>query len=384
MNRHAALLVAFAFFVALLSPLETAAAVLTDSLKPSVAVFVPENLSGKPAPLKVLRESLIRDVASIGISILDDASLERFMLRHRVRYTGGIDGDSALALKTEEKIDAVLISSVTLYDESSPPKLSVIARLVSTGERPAIMWMGSASVSGDDSRGILGIGLITDPVELREKVVGSLVRSLAVQLSGEKAEAKPTKGRYRPKIFYQSDSFSPGTGYAVAVAPFLNFSDRKYAGDIIVLHFIEELLKNGFDVVEPGVLRQKLLNMRIIMNEGITLKDADVISLGLNADLVLAGKVNDYEDYTGPEGSPRVDFSVLIIEKMTKKVLWSSKSYNRGDDGVFFFDRGKVSTADRLATYMTSAIVEKISQPGVEVEGEPGLGELPFSPRRTE
>ena len=150
----------------------------------------------------------------------------------------------------------------------------------------------------------------------------------------------------------------------------------------MVLHFIDELLRGGFDVVEPGVMRQKLLNMRIIMNEGISLKDADLISLGLNADMVLAGRVNDYEDYTGSEGAPKVDFSVLIIEKMTKKVLWASRSYNRGDDGVFFFDRGKVSTAGALTAYMTGAIVEKIWQHSPE--GEQELGEMPPSPRHVQ
>jgi len=382
MIRPAALLVALVFLVLALTPLETAAAVRADSPKPSVAVFIPENLSGKPAPLKVLRESLIRGVASLGISVLDDDSLQRFMMRHRIRYTGGIDGVSALALKTEENIDAVLISSVALYDEGFPPKVSVIARLVSTGEKPAIIWMDSASVSGDDSRGFLGIGLINDPAELREKVVGSLVRSLAMRLSGEKAEAKPVKKRYSPKIFYRSESFSPGNRYSVAVAPFFNLSDRKYGGDIIVLHFIEDLVRDGFDVVEPGVMRQKLLNLRIIMDEGISLTDADLISLGLKADLVLAGKVIDYEDYAGLAGAPKVDFSVLIIEKMTKKILWASKSYNQGDDGVFFFDRGYVSTAGKLTAYMTSAIVEKMSQQSLE--GEPGLGELPYSRRGVE
>ncbi len=356
------MLVALLFLVLSLNPWETAAADQTDRPKPSVAVFIPENLSGKPAPVKELRDSFIRALASVGIPVLDDASLQRFMLRHRIRYTGGIDGVSALALKTEENIGAVLISSLALYDETFPPKVAVIARFVSTGERPAILWMESAAISGDDSRGFLGLGLIADPAALREKAVGSLVRSLAMYLSGEKAEAKPVKGRYRPRIFYRSDGFPPGKRYSVVVAPFFNFSGRKYGGEIMVLHFIEELVRGGFDVVEPGVTRQMLLNLRVIMNEAISLMDADLISIGLNADLVLGGKVIDYQDYTGPDGSPNVDFSALVIEKMSKKVLWASKSYNRGDDGVFFFDRGKVNTAGGLASQMTRNIVAKLSE----------------------
>src|SRR5512139_1961712 len=98
MIRPAALLVSLAFLAVAFTPFGTAEAAGMDRTMPSVAVFVPENLSGKPAPLKVLRESLIKGISSIGITVLDDASLERFMLRHRIRYTGGLDEVSASAL----------------------------------------------------------------------------------------------------------------------------------------------------------------------------------------------------------------------------------------------------------------------------------------------
>ena len=48
----------------------------------------------------------------------------------------------------------------------------------------------------------------------------------------------------------------------------------------MALHFIEELVRvGGFDVVEPGVVRQKLLHVRLIMKEGISLIE---IFLGAN------------------------------------------------------------------------------------------------------
>jgi hypothetical protein len=145
------------------------------------------------------------------------------------------------------------------------------------------------------------------------------------------------------------------------------------------LHFLTELSRDGrFTVVEPGVVRQQLLNMRIIMPEGMTLTDADYVTLSLNADLVLSGRVGTYEDFSGPDGAPKIDFSIVGIERMTKKMILSSKSYNRGDDGVFFFDRGKVNTAGRLASYMVRSLVGEISQ--YAEEGEPVLPELPYSP----
>ena len=379
MIRSTAFIFALAFLLLSMNSRTTVAAVHMESYRPHVAVFIPQNLSGKPAPLKELRESLSRGITSSGIPVLDNASLERFMARHRIRYSGGLDSESALALKSEEKIDAVLITAVELYDENYPPKIGVIARLVSTGEGVDILWAESIAISGDDSPGILGIGLISDPSALREKAVQSLVRSLIRHLSGEKADEKPVNRRYSPKYFYRSAAFSGDRKYTVGILPFLNAGDRKYAGEIIVLHFLTELARDGrFNVVEPGVVRQKLLNLRIVMPEGMTLTDADYITLSLKADVVLSGTVMSYEDYSGPAGAPKIDFSVTAIERMSKRMILSSKSYNRGDDGVFFFDRGKVNTAGRLAAYMVRSLVGEISEYGKE--GEPGFRDLPYSP----
>ena len=376
--RSSAVIVALAFLLPSPFAQTAAAAVHPETSKPHVAVFIPQNLSGKSAPLRELRESLIKGITSLGISVLDDASLNRFMARHRIRYTGGIDSASALALRSEEKIDAVLITAVELYDDGFPPKIGILSRLVSTGEGVEILWAESAALSGDDSPGILGIGVISDPEELREKAVQSLVYSLARHFSGERAKERPVDERYAPKFFYRSAALGGDRGYAIGIVPFLNESDRKYAAEIIVLHFVTELVRQGhFRVVEPGVVRQRLLNMRIIMAEGMTLTDADYITLSLDADMVLSGTVISYEDFLGSVGVPKVDFSIVAIERMSKTMVLSSKSQNTGNDGVFFFDRGEVNTAGRLTSYMIRSLVGKVRYG----EGpKPELRDLPYSP----
>jgi hypothetical protein len=57
-------------------------------------------------------------------------------------------------------------------------------------------------------------------------------------------------------------------------------------------------------------------------------------------------------------GNPKVDFSARLLDLKTRQVVWSSFSYNRGDDRVFFFNLGKVNTAQRLTSEMTGSIVE--------------------------
>jgi len=327
-----------------------------------IAVFPVERLTVRKAPYSDIRQSMIDRLSKqTGANVLGDEAQENFMLRHRIRYRGGIDKATARAFKAEEGVDAVLLTSIELYDEVFPPKIGLIARLVSTGEEPVILWMDSVSLAGDDSPGILGIGLIADPVALRQKALRPLVESLAAYLSGNKdASGGKSKGRYGPKIVYRDPIVQAGQNYTVAVAPFFNSGLRPNAGEILALHFVKELVRQGsLNVIELGVVRERLLNIRVIMYEGMSLGDVDAVSNSLGADLIVSGKVIDYGEYRG-ESTPILDFSVVIIDRMSKRLVWASKSYNRGDDGVFFFDRGKVNTTGKLVSAMVRAVVEKI------------------------
>ena len=324
-----------------------------------IAVFPVENLSGTPSPLKEMRQSVINRLRTEGFPVLEEEILEKFMARHRIRYTGGIDQGTAKAFKEETGTEALLITSVELYSDRVPPKIALIARLVSAGDKPLILWMDGVGLAGDQSPGILGLGLIEDPRELCEKAASSLWDSLTGYLSGEKGEMgiKSAKRKFSPKIVYRSFEISPDKKYTVAVVPFFNKSDRKNGGEITALHFVEELTRiEAFDVVEPGVVRQGLLNLRVIMEEGVSLVNANIIFGLLDADLILSGKVLDYQDYQGASGTPKVNFSVILIERKNRLIVWSSESYNQGDDGVFFFDRGKVNAAYTMTSQMAQAI----------------------------
>ena len=325
----------------------------------NIAIFPVENLSGTAAPLKEIRQAFVEELKKQGIHILQEESLERFMARHRIRYTGGLDGDTARAFKEEMGTEGVLIVSLELYSEANPPKISLLSRFVSTGDPPAILWMEGVSMAGDDSPGILGLGLIEDPKRLREKALKSTVGSLKRYLStgAEEKEIHGFKRKFMPKVAYRSSALDPNRKYSLAVIPFFNRSERKYAGEILVLHFASQLNRfENFSVIEPGMVRQELLNMRIIMQDGVSLAHADAIFAALNADLLVSGRVIDYQDYRGAWGKPKVDFSATVIERKSREVVWSSNSYNEGDDGVFFFDWGRVNTAHAMTSRMVQSV----------------------------
>jgi TolB-like protein len=336
----------------------------SQSVPFSIAVFPVENLSGTSAPLKTVRESLIHQLKLQGFTVLDDQTLEGFMGKHRVRYTAGIDATTAQALGQETAAEGVLITSLELYSDAVPPKAALTSRLVSTGVDPRILWTDGVGLAGDDSPGILELGLIENPNRLLTKALGTLAASLGAHFQKQGMEtAGRVDRRFQPKLSFRSAALDLGKKRTVAVIPFFNYSERRQAGEVMVLHFIRELQKSGnFDVVEPGLVRQAFLSLRVIMEEGVTLADVKALSAALNVDLLLTGKVFDYQDYQGATGTPKVDFTAQLIERTTQKIVWSSLSYNAGDDGVYFFDRGRLNTAHAMASRMVSAVEGRMGE----------------------
>lgn len=341
-----------------------------------VAVLPITNLSGRRAPLADMRKSLAGGLKSAGLSVLDEKTLEAFMARHRVRYTGGVDSERAAAFGKETGVDAILVTSLDFYSSMQPPKISLVSRLISASDAPEVIWTGQAALSGDDSPGLLGIHLISDPHVLQEKALGRLAESLGKFLASGKEQISSVPGRYKPKIWYRSPVFSPGARYKILVLPFYNRSDRKNAGEMLQMKFADQLRRTGnFEVVEPGVIRHELLTYRIIMEEGVSLAQADILFANLRADLILAGYVFRCEDEDGSTEAPKVDFSALVIDKKNRKTVWASDSFNTGNDGVFFFDMGRISTAATLASEMARGVVEAMEgegpERGTEITGRP-------------
>ena len=325
-----------------------------------VAVLPVENLSGGTAPLAALRRSLGETMAKSGLRVVPEEAIDRFIREHRIRYTGGVDVETSRSLKTQLQADAVLVTSLEYYTEEAPPKMALMARLVSTGDRSEILWMESVALAGDEEPGILGLGLIGDPTSLRSKVLEQAGRSLDVWLAGG-GTPDGSGGRYGPRAVFAALGDQGDRIPVLAVLPFINQSTRKNAGEMAVLHLVKQLFDSGrFLVIEPGEVRNRMLQMRLIMEDGVALPQVDLMSRAMQVDYLVTGKVFEYQDYVGAVGSPKVDFSLQVIEGTEKKVVWSSKSYNEGNDGVFFYDWGRTYTASALAQRMTRAVVGRM------------------------
>jgi hypothetical protein len=330
-----------------------------------VAVFPIDNLSGSFVPVRELRQAWIEKLKNLGLDVIDDETLETTMERHRIRYIGGVDSEAALAFKEEAGADAVLITSLEYSSEFYPPKIALISRLTSTGENPRMVWIESVGMSGDDSPGILGLGLVADLTTLQDMALQRLADSLEWTLlsKGLLHGNQAYEAKYKPKQFYSASPLDKEKKSTIAVVPFYNNSMRKRAGDILQAHFTRQLaLAPNILPIEPGIIREKMLGIRMIMPEGVSIRDVDVLTYILEADFVLSGSVFDYQDPRGGAGTPKIDFSSLMINRAERKVVMLSKSYNQGDDGVYFYDVGRENNANVMAEKMSRSIVDKMEE----------------------
>jgi MBG domain-containing protein len=328
------------------------------SRKPRIVVFPIENLSGNPVPLKEIRKTLIQGLINQGASVLDEEDLERFLARHRIRYTSGVDMVTAQAWKKEAGIEAILITSVDQYQDSEVPKIAITSRLVATGEPPYILWMESFGMSGDDSPGLFGMGLIEQIGVLQDhavkRLLGSLASFYADKIEPDKVLAPKT---FEPKTAFEVPFLVPGKTYSVAVMPFFNQTKNSKAGEIIALRFVNQLVKNKmFVVLEPGVVRQKFLNYRIIMHDGLSKAQADSFFNNLGTDLIFAGRVMKYD-----EGAFSIEFNTQVYARDSRAMVWSSWSHNQGYDAVFVFDWRRVNNAGALASMMVQSVIRDMT-----------------------
>ena len=338
--------------------------------EPLLAILPIQNYSATPAPLHDLRQTFAERLRQQGIRLLPDEELEAFMARHRLRHVGGIGREISMAFAEEADVDGVIITYLEEYRKKGPPKLSMMARLITTAGLPMVVWMDGISFAGNETPGLLGLGLEDDIHVLEKRALAQLAFSLAGHFAGQpplgvkQAKQETEEVDTRPTIQYKSPKLRVEKRHTVAIMPFLNESERRFAGELIGLHFLQHMVTSPeeYGVIEPGVVRNELLASRVVIPYGLSVADDSLLFSQLDADLLLSGTVIDYTD-PGGENMPSVYFIVYAIARQGYEMVWSSHSINSGDDGLHLFGLGRIHTAAKLSSQMTGKVVQMLALP---------------------
>jgi hypothetical protein len=323
-----------------------------------VALLPPENLSGSDVGMREFTARLELALARAGIEVVAGDAVDRFLTLHRIRYTGGISGPIAQAAKEDLGVDALLATWIGQRAEGSVPRIALAARLVSATDPPAITWVDTVALAGDDHPGLFNLGLIGSLEQLERQALDHVTGSLSAFLYGHAPRAVPC-GRTRSATWVRATPLPKSAGPLTAIVlPFSNLTGRRGAGELVAMELTRQLLAvPDIQVLEPGTVRDELLRYRVIMQDGPSFDDVLALRAGLGPNLIISGQVQTFLE----SGEPKLGFSVTALDVVSKRIVWRSSGYAGGDDGVFFFDAGRVSMPTDLACQMASGIAKQLS-----------------------
>ena len=158
----------------------------------SIAILPFENLTDYPGASKLVADMVAQEIGRRGWRVVSGARLvDEYLAKRRIRYTGAITRTSVREMRKIFGIDAVLLGSIDLFSaEGRDSAVSINMRLVNTVDG-SIMWADNLAYAGLDFQGILGLGTITSPETLSERIVHRLVAGLPDSYAVELSELSP-------------------------------------------------------------------------------------------------------------------------------------------------------------------------------------------------
>ncbi|HSD50542.1 MAG TPA: hypothetical protein VLG48_03965 [Candidatus Methylomirabilis sp.] len=319
-----------------------------------IAILPFQNVSGHLEAPPFIMPLIYRAVQDRGYEVIESNSLEPFLIRHRIRATEKIHREQLAALGKELGASLALVGSIDLFaDTPGNPQWGIAGRLLST-DNGRMLWADAAGFTGDDFTGFLELGTVTSPDRLAELTVDKLFNDFP---SGGVAVESPRltrTGRSRKvsgRLFRdpQLDAEPP---MRVAVLPFENATERRGAALIVDDLMIVGLFRVGrFEVVDPGEVSHALQTLGIAPYGGIDLDSLRRIGEALGADVVILGRVEDYNEglRPGTSTSPSITLDARMLETRTGKILWIGYQESNGEDFQVVLEFGKIKSMVPLA-----------------------------------
>jgi len=119
----------------------------------------------------------------------------------------------------------------------------------------------------------------------------------------------------------------------VAVLPFENLTQDRFANEKIRELVMMRLLKRGVDVIEPGEVNDLLRSMRIRSLKRLTRNEIVEIGKRLDIDAVITGSVSTYEIKRALSVTyPEVSIYLNLIDARSGSILWATWHSSGGAD----------------------------------------------------
>lgn len=278
-----------------------------------------------------------------------DAERTRAALRsERLRNADAAPPERLRAIAAALGADWLVSAAIHDAPAQLVPDLTVSARLYD-GRTGRMAWAGAVARSGRDTRGLLGIGAVTDLEALVPPVVAELVAG--IELSAAKA-ASPQAGA----------AAAPGL---VGIVP---FTVNEVADGIEVAAAATEtmralLVAAGAPLAEPGCVTTALRGPGGIQWGELSAEVRAELRSTCGAARLVTGSVERWEVRGGSSPEPVVAVAVRLLDAESGRILFVGSLEAGGWDREGWFGRGRVHSRgahlrnllERIATRMLRA-----------------------------
>ncbi len=141
----------------------------------------------------------------------------------------------------------------------------------------------------------------------------------------------------------------------VAIFPFYNLTEKEKLSDILVQMFTIDMVREGIEVVEPGLVKNFLFRERILNPLYIKTETLKKFKYETKVDVVIGGQI-----IKASQVGDNVKLSLLIWARDTSTgdFIWYTFYKRNGENYRKVFHFGKISSLSALAQRMVEEIIK--------------------------
>lgn len=344
MNRGAAIIL-LAALVAL--PGSAAAREAPPTAPEEVLVLPFANYSGRYDAFAEVLPPFYESLAATGLRVLRSDELRPLLREHRIRVVGQAGGRAMDALRADTGARLAIVGSIDVYEPDRALEVLLSVRLLDLADHSVLTAMSVGRTVQETER-VFGRGRASEIREVVDDVVAELEGGLAPLLAGE----RPGAGHHKCGL--------------VAVVPLEDYSDRRHGAEVLQNLLMAELVARGWQVVEPGVVHEALLDEQEMARGGISRRIQGVLHDRLGACIAVTGELEEFSLAPSPMASavPRIGYGLRLIDLTRQRLVDSIDITRDGMDGGTLFGMGIEYSMARLVRESMSDVVDWIASRG--------------------
>jgi hypothetical protein len=313
-----------------------------------VVVLPFANYSGRYEALQSVLPLFYERLDSLGLRVMSHEELRPVLREHRVRVVGQIGRTGMDVIATATGARLAIVGSIDIYEPDRSFEILINARLVDlqTGE---VLTAVSAGKTVQETEKAFGRGRAERIEAVIAPVVEEFMTRMAPSLRGERPDRR--------------QDHSCGQ---IVLVPLDDYSERRHGAEVLLNMMMTELISREWRVIEPGILREMLLDEQKTARGGITDEVLMMVRDQLRACFVVTGELEIFSiTRSGIDVSvPRLGYGLRLIDVRSQRLLASIDLDRDGSDGETLFAHGREYSMARLARTSLRDVVTWIEEEG--------------------